>query len=247
MSLQAITGALALRGYAASEKLLLIAWANYADENGRCYPSQRRIAADTGLSDRQIRTIAANLEARGAIQRLERRRPDGSRSTDLITLCCLIQAEVTSGGVRKSLPGGAEVTSGQNLSSNHKVLKEPSLASKRVPESWKPSEEDYAVGTEEGLTAPEIIRETARFRDHTFTPARSDWSATFRNWLRNAADRKPKNDPANPSAKLVHLDRVARAMAAAVERPGDQHSGDSGLSGFEGGSSPRLAIVGGSS
>jgi len=137
MSLQAITAALALRGFSSSEKLLLIAWANYADENGKCYPSQKRLAEDTGLSDRQIRTIAASLAERGLIHRLERRRPDGSRSTDLVTLVCLQQAEVTSGGVRKSLPGGAEVTSGQNLSLEpSKALKEPKEPS-RFDDFWK--------------------------------------------------------------------------------------------------------------
>lgn len=31
--------------------------------------------------------------------------------------------------------------------------------------------------------------ETAKFRDHTFATARSDWPATWRNWIRKAAER----------------------------------------------------------
>lgn len=212
MSLQAITAALALRGYAASEKLLLIAWANYADENFRCYPSQRRMAEDTGLSDRQIRTISANLEDRGAIRRTQRRRPDGSRSTDIVELCCLSQAEATSGGVRKPLPGGAEATSGQNLSTEpSKVPKEPRRASKRVPQDFEESEGDLAVGSSEGLTGEEMTREIAKFRDHTFSPPRSDWSATLRNWLRYAGERKRNSTRAD--SKVVHFKPSTTAAA----------------------------------
>ena len=32
----------------------------------------------------------------------------------------------------------------------------------------------------------DLKAETAKFRDHTFSTARSDWPATWRNWIRNA-------------------------------------------------------------
>lgn len=64
-------------------------------------------------------------------------------------------------------------------------------ASKRCPEAWAPTPDDLAVGAEKGLTPGEIADELAKFRDHTFGTARSDWSATFRNWLRQTADRRP--------------------------------------------------------
>lgn len=37
MSIQALTSALSIRGIAPSEKLILLALANYADEHLRCY------------------------------------------------------------------------------------------------------------------------------------------------------------------------------------------------------------------
>lgn len=111
---------MALREVTPSEKLLLLALANYADEHMRCYPSQRRLADDTCLSDRTIRTLLAGLEGRRMISRQERNRGDGSRGTDLITLHFSGQvttqisggAEMVSGGVGKPLPGGAEMVSG---------------------------------------------------------------------------------------------------------------------------------------
>jgi hypothetical protein len=119
VSVKALTCAMALRGVSPSEKLLLLALANYADENMQCYPSQRRLAEDTCLSDRTIRTLLCGLEERRIISRQERQRRDNSRATDLVTLhffggvaeATSGGAEITSGGVRKQLPGGAEATS----------------------------------------------------------------------------------------------------------------------------------------
>ena len=35
----------------------------------------------------------------------------------------------------------------------------------------------------------DVERELAKFRDHTFRVGRTDWAATFRNWLRESVDR----------------------------------------------------------
>lgn len=119
MSVKALSCAMSLRGVTPSEKLLLLALANYADENMQCWPSQRRLADDTCLSDRTIRTLLATLEERRIVSRQERQRKDNSRATDLITLhfaggvaeTASGGAEITSGGYRKEFPGGAEVVS----------------------------------------------------------------------------------------------------------------------------------------
>lgn len=86
MSVQAIGWALAQTVGSSSAKSVLVAIANYADENGQCWPSQGRIASDTELTDRSVRTAMALLEENGFINRAERRRPDGSRATDTISL-----------------------------------------------------------------------------------------------------------------------------------------------------------------
>jgi DNA-binding MarR family transcriptional regulator len=86
MSVQALSSAFAARGLSPSEKLVLLALANYADASQRCFPSHATIAADTGLSDRTILTVLKSLEDGGLLTRQQRRREDGSRSSDLITL-----------------------------------------------------------------------------------------------------------------------------------------------------------------
>jgi hypothetical protein len=169
VSIQAITAALAFRGCTSSEKLLLIAWANYADENLRCYPSNRRLCDDTGLSDRQIRRLSGDLAERGLIHRTERYRPDGSRSSDIVFLACL-GGDKVSVGVGTSCPGGGDMVAAQNQSLNQEGSKEPissPAASKAVRdrvflEAWKAYP---AKGRErsksQAKTAP-IWREAAR-------------------------------------------------------------------------------------
>lgn len=57
------------------------------------------------------------------------------------------------------------------------------LGRKRVPEGWVPNEGHHEIAVGRGL---DLDFEWAKFRDHQFAAAKSDWDATFRNWLRNA-------------------------------------------------------------
>lgn len=116
MSVQAISQALKIRGVSPSEKLVLMVLANYADEHNRSFPSHRRLSEETGLSERTILTVMKALEARELLVRQERKRPDGSRSTDLITLniggeTISPRGEIDGGGVGKPLRGGGEMVS----------------------------------------------------------------------------------------------------------------------------------------
>ena len=86
MSVQAITGALAMTGIGASEKFLLVVLANYADADFSCWPSVKRLCADTGMGERTVQRSLKALEAAGLVKRDERRRPDGSRTSDRLTL-----------------------------------------------------------------------------------------------------------------------------------------------------------------
>jgi hypothetical protein len=68
-------------------KAVLLTLATYADERGFCFPSQERLAIDTELTDRTVRTALARLELLGLIERHERRSHQSKRfKTDLIEL-----------------------------------------------------------------------------------------------------------------------------------------------------------------
>lgn len=96
-------------------------------------------------------------------------------------------------------------------------------ASKRCPADWSPSPADMETVAALGFNPGEIERELATLRDCTFGVARSDWSATFRNWFRREAKtRKPRNDrPDKLTARHENYDaswsgseRAAELMAA---------------------------------
>lgn len=202
MSIQALTVAMALRCVSPSEKLLLLALANYADEDMKCFPSQRRLAEDTCLTARTIRSLLAGLEARGMLSRVARERRDGSRASDVVTLNITGDVftpptqisgggETISGGVGKPFPGGAEMVSGLTTfePSPEPSKTEPIEAKRRlrlVPDAWFPAEKVLADLAVLGFVSGEIERELANFRDHEFRDPKSDFDRAFRRWMKNS-------------------------------------------------------------
>jgi hypothetical protein len=59
----------------------------------------------------------------------------------------------------------------------------------------------------------DVQRETIKFRNHEFAKGKSDWPATWRNWILEAADRLPRNAGKN----LAQSFRERDAEAAAAE------------------------------
>lgn len=87
MSVQAITAAYQAMGVSSAEKFLLVTLANYADQNMKCWPSQRRLCLDMCLSPRQMVNLFKSLEEKHLIRREPQpRRKDGSRNSMMVTL-----------------------------------------------------------------------------------------------------------------------------------------------------------------
>lgn len=86
MSVQCISRAIAYDAPSPTAKLVLLILANYADENGQCFPPVKRIVADTGLSERGVRGAIKALMDCGAVSKAARRRKDGTQTSDLFTL-----------------------------------------------------------------------------------------------------------------------------------------------------------------
>lgn len=62
-----------------------------------------------------------------------------------------------------------------------------SRRSRRAPADFAVSDEHRRLAAERDV---DLDAELAKFRDHEFANPRSDWPATFRNWLRSATPRK---------------------------------------------------------
>lgn len=92
--------------------------------------------------------------------------------------------------------------------SNNKKVERQNRGSRITPD-WTPSVAERAFAQQEGFSEVEISREVAKFRDHwASTPGskgvKLDWSATWRKWIRNAAEWSGKA-PSAPSGTVNQL------------------------------------------
>lgn len=141
MSIQAMQWALGFPAENATEKAILLVIANYADGNGRSYPGQQNIAEQASSSERTVRRVLESLEARGIIAREERRRKDGSRTSDVIVLASFQQAANLAGSDdtnRPSCPNQPATVSGLT--------------------SFEPSEEPLDSLSETSSDAPKLAK-----------------------------------------------------------------------------------------
>jgi hypothetical protein len=67
-------------------KLVLLALADHCGPDGTCWPGQKHLAEKCSITERSVREQMLSLEKQEMIERTERRRQDGSRTTDLIRL-----------------------------------------------------------------------------------------------------------------------------------------------------------------
>ncbi len=85
----------------------------------------------------------------------------------------------------------------------------------RLPDEWSPSEDDRAFAGSLGVA---VEREAASFRDYWHSKPGADgrktnWSATWRNWVRRSSERKQGNGTGSRTERngfIVHAERLAR-------------------------------------
>lgn len=85
MSVKALSWAFA-QPLGGNEKVVLLCLADWARDDGACWPGQSTIAGKACVSEKTVSRIMVRLAEAGFLQREERRRPDGSRTSDLIRL-----------------------------------------------------------------------------------------------------------------------------------------------------------------
>jgi len=90
LSIEAISGAFKLTGLSAQTKLTLIALANYANDQGYAWPSQKTISDISSQSERGVRKQLAVLEELGLIRRQDRFTASGARSSDVYQLVYML-------------------------------------------------------------------------------------------------------------------------------------------------------------
>lgn len=120
MSVKAMSWAFGLTDLSEGHKLLLLALADFADDNGICWPSQETLAVKCGVTDRTVRSRLKDLEAQNLLIRQPRYSKDRrGRTSDRIVL----NLKLSSQEPKPDLP---ENPSGRNDIYRKAVSGEPS-------------------------------------------------------------------------------------------------------------------------
>ena len=93
-------------------KLVLMALADEADDDGYCFPSQRRLGAKCSITDRTVRRVLLELTTKGYVSLQMRRRADGSRTSNSYRLACGEPPDKMSGGSDMDVRGPRTTVSG---------------------------------------------------------------------------------------------------------------------------------------
>lgn len=104
----------------------------------------------------------------------------------------------------------------------------------RLPPNWRPDADLMTWTATQGMTPPEIAEQLERFTDWwASAPAskgtKSDWPATWRNWIREAVKRKQREGarPATPRAWSTRpTQESALAAIDAANRDSEDNQGD---------------------
>lgn len=198
-----------------SGKLLLYALANYADENGRCWPSDARLMADTEMAERTIRDWKRKLEDAGLITVERRRNAAGTWSADEIRLeMAGKKAPVSCVSPPANAAGGGDSTTGISRPDHRQMTAEPPAS-----DSNPPTPPYKAEPSEEPPIEP-IERESASARDR---------EKSVEKWLKQNHPRWPSFVSDSGGAALrAALDITDDERAAAADRMADYLAAEKG-------------------
>lgn len=109
---------------------------------------------------------------------------------DNVTPCNAIETQET--------PRGEEIRGEEKREKKEQVTRSP--AGSRLPPDWKPSEDESGWARKERPDL-DIGKQADRFRDYWIAKTgkeatKLDWTATWRNWIRNAHAEKTNGQPA---------------------------------------------------
>jgi DNA-binding transcriptional ArsR family regulator len=214
MSHAATNWAIRQRGLKPAAKVVLWHLCDRYHPDHGCFPSLDTLADDCEMSRRSVQDQLAVLEAAGLVRVEKMPREHGHTPRNRYRLAFenapdshgqnLPLAKSALGKKAPSPLANSRNDLGQNLPTNlvrgTSKGTSNSVARKRgarLPGDWALPDEwrDWAV-SEHGMTARAVALEADKFRDYWHAKAgkdaaKLDWQATWRNWCRNAAARRP--------------------------------------------------------
>lgn len=172
-------------GITSTQKLVLIALADWCNDAGICWPSISTLARKTSLSERGLRKVLRNLEEAGLLE-TEIKPGKGN----LYQLKLDPGTECRGGG--NEVPDTPERDSSNTFIDTPKTQLPTAKQSKRtlLPSDWTVAEGEinWALFKFPSLNRSDLENETDRFRDYWAAEGKlkADWQATWRNWIRRS-------------------------------------------------------------
>lgn len=233
MSIQAISWALKVQGLKSTEKFVLVCLSNYANENGYCFPSVAQISEDTCQDRKTVLSNIKSLCATGLITDSGKRVGATKQiivykvnSTEIGTVnkSTEIGTGTENGTVPFLEPNSTVFPPKQSqkrdtdpsgtVSNRQRAHKSPttpkSVRATRIPEDFLLTDERRLVAEAEKLPAERTFE---KFRDYWLAASGAKarkicWEATWRNWCKTEADRRPTSVYGKPPAKDAYRGAV---------------------------------------
>jgi hypothetical protein len=227
MSIEAMSLVLHHSTASGAAKLLLLGIANHQGDSG-AWPSVSTLSRYAGVSERRAQQLLRALEESGELTVLPQAGGSGQYKTNLYwvnVMCpedCDGSASHRSGVKSRDLRGEILGTSGVKPTSPEPKdnLQEPKIKkATRLDSDFRPTPELMAWAQEE-FPNVQLKKETYAFIDYWGSlpgqrGLKTDWNATWRNWIRKAADRSPRysKPSAAPQTNLQRNMSLVQRMA----------------------------------
>jgi hypothetical protein len=207
MSIEALTAVSKLAIMPSGRKFVAIALANYADENGACFPSVQTLARWTSQGEKTVRDHLIALEESGFLTRERVRREDGTLGVYRFVLQRQFSPVADFASGEKQPTPAADFATHNHQS--YPSTKNNNTRGSRLPVDWQPSQAEIDFALDTGWTREHVEIEVNKFRDYWIAKAGKDackvnWTATWRNWVRN--NLPSHRGPSKPAAKQTWLE-----------------------------------------
>ena len=242
MGFKAVQAAFKVRTPSLASKLVLWALAeHYNERNALCFPSQERIAEETGLNKSSVKRAISELEGAGLVSKRRGIRRGSRNASYRYRLDFYIQARVEARRARisgyqvfapKPDEGAAHPQQGisppsKNLGGESSAPKAPKRRSQRAAPKlrmtweWKPSTKALQHAISKGLTEDEATAAAEDFKLFWISHGepRADWTAAWYRWASKQVAMKEndhgKTGIAGPGARGKHREDGIRMFVEA--------------------------------
>ena len=169
-----------------TQKVILLALADWADGDGVAYPGQKSLAAKTSIPERTLRRALDELEEAGYIERRRRSLDNGNRTSDEYRLLAVVPAaKMADSQAAKSLGYKRPTVAGTGEPSVEPPEQHSRARAKQMPLGFTWNNAHSLKASAKGV---DVEVEFAKFQDYHLARGSTfvDWDRAFHTWLNNA-------------------------------------------------------------